>query len=482
MTPPAPLVAAYWREWLHPRGKDGQFIQKLGAMLDIFQNPDSRVSDPRAVKRRAKLVSLSPEGARVEYRNARGQVIPAEPDAGFPEVIAGDDFTSKVSIAPPVRARIPVTQRMTSDTTEDAAQTLQTTPQMKAWQASLDEVNVSVLLDPPVGRSANVPGGGAITRPRAKDLRVEGETVAEMFASVRSQLDPLFQDHMTYVQEMVSRTESSSIERFFRDSDGMWTPEIDAYVDAVVAAELAEYETRGVGKNRRAIMLGGLPGAGKGRALERIGVQRGEWAISDPDDMKKRLIQDGLIPTVAGLAPMELAGLVHELSAEMTGRLENDAQYEGYNIVLDSTMGGHGSGPKSAPELNREGLSENGYEDVDAVFVSVDTATSVKGQVLRYMDGFNRLRTEESDLGGRYVPEYVLEASVSGGNEPRSAVNFTKMRRGGAFKRWLVVEGSNYNIKNTLIGKGTEAGRPPKVDTFGRLLEPVANIPGRYED
>ena len=452
-------------------------------MLDVFQNPNSRVSDPRAVKRRAKLVSLSPNGARVEYRNTQGQVIPAEPSAGFPEVIAGDDFTSKVSIAPPARARIPVTRRAVPESTvEDAVQALQATPQMKAWRASLDKVNVSVLLDPPPGRSANIPGGGALVRPQAKDLHVEGETVAEMFATVRSQMDPLFQNHMTYVREMVNRTESSNIEQFFRGSDGVWIPEIDAYVDAVVTAELAEYETRGIGKNRRAIMLGGLSGSGKGRALERIGVQRDEWAISDPDDMKKRLIQDGLVPTVAGLAPMELAGLVHELSTEMTGRLENDTQYEGYNIVLDSTMGGRGSGIKSAPELNREGLSENNYEDVDAVFVSVDAATSVKGQILRYMGGFNRLRTEESTLGGRYVPEYVLAASVSGDSEPQSMTNFTKMRRSGAFKRWLVVDGNNYNIKNTLIGKGTEAGRPPEVDVYGRLMEPATNIPGRYED
>jgi len=96
---PAIIAAIDWRDWLHPRGKDGKFIEKFG-MVNVFSDPDSLPGDRSAARRRAQVVDLTPNGAKLEYVDALGNPKAADPAAGFPEIIPTQQIVDKLSDAP----------------------------------------------------------------------------------------------------------------------------------------------------------------------------------------------------------------------------------------------------------------------------------------------------------------------------------------------------------------------------------------------
>lgn len=102
---PLVILAANWKAWLHPRGKDGRWLEKL-SMVDIFSSSKSRLNDPKAIKRRAKIMDLTERGARVAYYSPTGQSLRPDPDAGFPDVIPADEIYTKVAKAQKPVARL----------------------------------------------------------------------------------------------------------------------------------------------------------------------------------------------------------------------------------------------------------------------------------------------------------------------------------------------------------------------------------------
>jgi hypothetical protein len=75
---PYVLTASKWQDWLHPRGKDGRFIEK-GKFVNIFANPNALLNDRTADRRRARITELRPEGAFVSYQDIHGNPLPPTP-------------------------------------------------------------------------------------------------------------------------------------------------------------------------------------------------------------------------------------------------------------------------------------------------------------------------------------------------------------------------------------------------------------------
>ena len=91
---------------------------------------------------------------------------------------------------------------------------------------------------------------------------------------------------------------------------------------------------------RRAILAGGLPGAGKTTVLEQhAGIDRSHFLTINPDDIKEEMAKRDMIPEVAGLTPMEASDLVHEESSYIAKQLALRAsggkeRYLGYHDVV----------------------------------------------------------------------------------------------------------------------------------------------------
>lgn len=163
-----------------------------------------------------------------------------------------------------------------------------------------------------------------------------------------------------------------------------------------------------VPKDRKAVMAGGLGGAGKTTVLTKhAGVDTSQYLTLNPDEVKEQLVERGLAPKVEGYSPMEMSALLHEESSHLTKMLAAIAQDEGYNVMWDITM----SGATSKTQAKIRTLKEKGYT-VEGVFVDIPVETSVERAMSRYRRGLEQFLNGKGN-GGRYVPPEIIRENAS---------------------------------------------------------------------
>jgi hypothetical protein len=433
---PSVLTASKWQDWLHPRGKDGRFIEKASA-VNIFASENALLSDRTAVRRRAKITDLRPEGAYVTYydatnldENGKPTVLPPDDAAGFPALIPVDQLSTKVATAPKEIAHL---QPGESAATE-VADALVPAMSQKEYDAQISEINEHILEDYPEQDAIVSTGQGPIS-------------------------DEELQTHLEFlavVEEQYVTGYGLSYDQAFKDSFGLWSEEWQQIFDAVVDEAYDEVtKNQTMPRDNRAIMLGGLPGAGKSSTLDEMRKSGGhfrpdEWITINPDLMKDKMLERDLFPRVNGLAPAETASFIHAASSEMSYMLEQLLTVEGYNLIFDITMGGKPRRPdeKANYEQIVDRLNDLDYQ-IDGVFVDVDPATSRERVALRHEQGLNALRTGRSKRrddpeitnGGRVVPDFLIAENEIGPDDPDystyksvNARNFDRMKAN--FTRW----------------------------------------------
>lgn len=187
-----------------------------------------------------------------------------------------------------------------------------------------------------------------------------------------------------------------------------------------------------VRQERRALVLAGPPGAGKGGVRANVLGERDRTYLNiDADYFKERLLAaaeaDGSLDSwlkpeaVRALEaqgekffPLELASLVHEESSMLSKQLRDEAIAAGDNIVVDTVMGGEAS------TLDLGGrLAAAGYE-VHVVDVEVPFQLSQQRIRSRWLEAYEAaLSSEVGELGGRWVPSEFAR-DVFDGPEGRS--------------------------------------------------------------
>jgi predicted ABC-type ATPase len=202
-----------------------------------------------------------------------------------------------------------------------------------------------------------------------------------------------------------------------------YTAEREAQQNAIL--QRLYQEASGVPNNRQALMSGGLGGAGKTYVLENHpDIAQDQYLTINADELKDELIKAGMAPDVPGLTPLEMAGLIHEESSDMSLRLAELAHRDGKNLIWDITMGSQGS---VASRLAK--LRENNYT-VKGIFVSIPAEKSVESAMQRWRDGLERFNAGEG-LGGRYVPPDIIRSAADVQNaraRSRNEDTFTQMR------------------------------------------------------
>ncbi|MGH3404428.1 MAG: zeta toxin family protein [Streptosporangiaceae bacterium] len=179
----------------------------------------------------------------------------------------------------------------------------------------------------------------------------------------------------------------------------------------------------------KAIIAGGLGGAGKSTILEKhAGIDLSEYVSINPDDIKKELALRGLVPQVEGLTPMEAAGLAHEEASYIAKQLAQRAQAEGKNVIWDITMAS-----KTKIETRIDQLRSAGYEQIDGLFVDIPVEVSISRADARHREDHEKHRAGEG-VGGRLVPEEITRAQADEdwGSQNRRAFEEVKHR----FDHW----------------------------------------------
>jgi predicted kinase len=202
----------------------------------------------------------------------------------------------------------------------------------------------------------------------------------------------------------------------------------------VLLAELYERAASVPGEHK-AVVAGGLPGAGKTTVLrEHVGIELSDYLMINPDEIKTEMVRHGLVPDVEGLTPMEATELVHEECSHLAKRLARLAQADGRNVIWDVTM----SKPESA-EQRIEALRAGGYTRIDGIFVDTAVEVAASRADARHREGHEAYRAGDG-LGGRFMSREMIEAQADSqwGSVNRS--NFERVKH--AFDAWSVYDNS----------------------------------------
>jgi len=136
-------------------------------------------------------------------------------------------------------------------------------------------------------------------------------------ADWRPQTDAEYAEHVTKVSERLDKARADGLatdrQHTIDPAREVWSAERETLQDSII--DDLYRKASGVPRERRAIMAGGLPGAGKSTILEgHPGIDRSQYLVINPDKIKEEMARRNMIPPVDGLSPMEASDLVHEES------------------------------------------------------------------------------------------------------------------------------------------------------------------------
>lgn len=439
-------AAREFNELLHPRGKDGRFIEKHGFVKGEVTVPGdgSKVSATRA-----KVRNILPNPS-----NANDPIVEVELEDGR----VGRALSSTITTTAGPKARLNA-PRM------DEGRTL-----------PLESPDPG----PDLGFDAEPGDRGVMTPEQVKNLnRDQLRTYINNVAKELSTDDA--EARAAGLDALLAGVFRSQLDTDFthnqlgEDKD-QWTPERVALHEGIWSDLISKIEASGVPKERDAFALGGLPGAGKSSSLRpggpasEMGVvawdpgetpdpPEGVTHVSiNPDSIKEMLIDaGGLPPGIEGLKPMEQVTFIHEESSALSKIFLNRLAEEGYNVVLDNTMETPAGMKKRMIPLASAGYSFRG------LFVDISPEESKVSAKARYA------RLFQTDRGGRFVPSAVvgekrstrgrMSANRDAFDELAGIDENDNVTGTGWFREFLVVDNTGVSKQNprsqvTLRGQG----------------------------
>lgn len=220
-------------------------------------------------------------------------------------------------------------------------------------------------------------------------------------AGVRERLD-----HVAEVMQQ-AEDDGTTTDHLFEHhptAPNMWDIERQALQFEWVEMKMAEAED--VPHDKQAIIMGGLPGAGKttflnSDAATEVGLDVSQFVTINPDDAKEFLAINDAVPAYDDLKPMEAAGAVHEESSHMAQVAMDRVLASGANVIYDFTLSSESSGMKKLAAMKEAGYT------VTMLYVDTTPDVSLERATRRYVGGSE----EEPELGGR-VAQFNALASI----------------------------------------------------------------------
>src|SRR5215471_3000336 len=275
-------------------------------------------------------------------------------------------------------------------------------------------------------------------------------------AGVEPLTDAEYADHVRDVRERLDQARVQGLatnKQYTIDARGeVWQDEREVLHDALVD-ELYRRATD-VPAEHKAIIAGGLPGAGKSTILERYaGIDRSHFLTIDPDEVKGEMARQDLVPSLEGLSPMEASDLIHEESSYIAKRIARHAQAEGKNLIWDITMS-----TRASTEQRIEALRSYGYTHIEGIFVDIPLDTSEARAEARHRADQEKYNAGEG-LGGRLIPADMIAGSSDSkwGSVNRRTFEEVKHR----FDAWSLYDNSADGQPPTLTDSSEMEERRP---------------------
>jgi len=297
-----------------------------------------------------------------------------------------------------------------------------------------DELRQRLARLPPGHPSSPVDADGT---PRPPERGLGAGREAADAADRRPLTDAEHAEHVTQVKERLdkARADGLATDRQYTIDPAreVWADQRDAQHDSIIDDLYAR--AADVPCERRAIMAGGLPGAGKSTVLEHhAGIDRSQYLTINPDDIKEEMARRNMIPAVSGLTPMEASDLVHEESSYVARQLALRAQADGRNVIWDITMSSRSSVERRIVELH-----SSGYTRIEGIFVDIPIEVSVTRADSRHREGHDAYPAGNG-FGGRLVPDDVTRAQADPDWGSRNRRTFEEAKH--HFDRWYRFDNS----------------------------------------
>lgn len=304
--------------------------------------------------------------------------------------------------------------------------------------------------------------GRHLSKPITSGTAVPEPPVSPSIVSIGPAAPPLsdeeYRRHSQQVEVAIATAladgRASDVTYTVEGAGAVWLPERAAQHREVIDALWSR--ANAVPNDGRAMLSGGLGGAGKSTVLRTV-VSPEDYFTINSDDVKEEMARRGMIPEVPGLSPMESVALIHEESGHLANLLAARAYASHKNVIWDVTMGSANSTRRRLTELRAAG-----YDEVNAVFVDIPLETSVDRALSRHRQGMERHRSGDG-LGGRFVPPEVIRSHASPTASSINRTVFDGLRE--EFDSWAIFDNSVH-------------GRPPKLlDNAGTLVAQPATRP-----
>ena len=273
-----------------------------------------------------------------------------------------------------------------------------------------DELRQRLQRLPPGHPSSPVEADGT-PKPPAPGLRCRDSPDAQISgeADRRPLTDAEHAEHVKEVRVLLDKARADGLatdqQHTIDPAREVWSEQRDAMHDAIIDDLYARASD--VPCERRAIIAGGLPGAGKSTVLEHhAGIDKSQYLTINPDDVKEEMARRDMIPPVSGLSPMEASDLVHEESSYVAGQLALRAQSDGKNVIWDITMSS-----RASTERRIDDLRSSGYLQIEGVFIDIPVEISVSRAADRHREGQDDCRAGDG-LGGRFIPADMIRAKA----------------------------------------------------------------------
>jgi predicted kinase len=217
-------------------------------------------------------------------------------------------------------------------------------------------------------------------------------------------------EHADHLADVEARRDVAATGRLTADRqyaiglDGkVWQHDRRILHDAMIEDLFAS--ASGVPCEGRAILAGGLPGAGKTTVLtDHAGIDMPRYLMINPDKIKEEMAGRGMMPIIEGLTPMEASDFAHEESSHIAKRLAQRACADGKNLIWDITMSSTDS-----TQRRIEDLRAAGYTDIRGIFVDIPPDVCARRADARHREDHDAYRAGHG-FGGRYIPAEAILA------------------------------------------------------------------------
>ena len=182
----------------------------------------------------------------------------------------------------------------------------------------------------------------------------------------------------------------------------IWTAERNRQQGALVAAMYHELAAE-VLCDRKAVVVGGLPCAPTGDALAQAGVNPAGYVTISVGQILPQMAERRMIPTVAGLSPMEAADLAHTEAQFLAKRLGLRGLGEGRNLLWEVSFAAQHCIESWIDAHRRAGYT------IAGVFAEISIEESVQRTDAEHRRGQNQYR-HGLGHGGRFIPPEAIRA------------------------------------------------------------------------